>query len=123
MLVDKLYTIKDLHTPENNTILATILINKEHEVFLGHFPGRPIMPGVCLTNMITDVISLSKHHQYFLKSANFIKFLTIVQPETTPIVSIKISISEEVESSLKADALVFSENTTFLKFQGYFNLM
>ncbi len=123
MLVNQLYTIIDILDLGNDTLLAKITLNKEHIVFKGHFPGHPVLPGVCLTNMITDVISHSQHKKYYLKSADFIKFITLVQPELTTNLSIKISKGEETQESIKAEAVIFIENTTFLKFKGLFQLL
>ena len=123
MLINSLYTIKDISYLENNTLLAEILLNKDHEIFKGHFPNHPIVPGVCLTNMITDVISTSKQKEFYLKAAAFIKFISLVQPNTNLELSIRILISSENEQSVSADAVLFKENTVFLKFKGTFELI
>jgi 3-hydroxyacyl-[acyl-carrier-protein] dehydratase len=120
MLLNKLYLINDLQFDENNTITANIHINKEHMIFKGHFPGQPVLPGVCLTNIITDVISASKEEKYFLKSADYIKFINVVDPSIHSDLIAKIKLDEK-DGILKAEGSVFFESTVFLKIKASFS--
>ena len=47
MLIEGLYTIEDF-VEEDGAVKATIKIYKEHDIFKGHFPGNPVMPGVLI---------------------------------------------------------------------------
>jgi 3-hydroxyacyl-[acyl-carrier-protein] dehydratase len=119
MILEDLYSIKDLKEEENNTISANIDINDKHIIFKGHFPNRPVMPGVCLTNMITDVISAYVKEAQFLQSADFIKFINLVIPSETYSVKVLVKLLSG-NDSLAAEASIVSGNTTFLKLKGNF---
>jgi 3-hydroxyacyl-[acyl-carrier-protein] dehydratase len=119
MLLNKLYVINDLQFIENNIITAKIHINKEHEIFKGHFPNQPVVPGVCLTNIVTDVISQSRGKSHFLKSADYIKFINIVEPSVHSDLFARIKL-EETDGLLKAEGSFFSENTVFFKIKARF---
>ena len=44
MLIEGLYTT-DHFSFEDNTVNASITLNNDHDIFKGHFPGNPILPG------------------------------------------------------------------------------
>lgn len=123
MLLDDLYSINIPEKLENNTLIAKIDLNKEHAIFEGHFPGQPVLPGVCLTNAITDVVSIFFNQQYYLSSADFIKFINLVIPDQTPSVNTELKILSQETDSIKIEAHVFYENTSFLKLKGNFQLV
>ncbi|MBK7691597.1 MAG: hypothetical protein IPJ31_10925 [Bacteroidetes bacterium] len=37
---------------EENKIIADITINANHAILKGHFPGHPVVPSVCMMEMI-----------------------------------------------------------------------
>lgn len=64
---------------ENGFVLK-VKLNSEHEVYNGHFPGKPVAPGAALTQMVLDeAVRLSEGN----KPANEfrqIKFLSVIDP-------------------------------------------
>jgi 3-hydroxyacyl-[acyl-carrier-protein] dehydratase len=120
MLQNTLYHIESIRKIENNTLVSIININVKDEIFKGHFPGQPILPGVCLTNMITDIVSQSKNETYYLKSADSIKFINLVKPSQFPNLTINLHIGSETASTIKAEAVISFETAVFLKFKGSF---
>ena len=120
MLQNTLYIIKSIQKSENKDLFSTISINKDDRIFEGHFPGQPVLPGVCLTNMITDVVSNSKKETYYLKSADTIKFLHLVEPSLFPTLTVHLHLIAETSNTIKAEATISSESLVFLKFKGSF---
>lgn len=120
MLQNTLYRIESIQNLKNDNLLSIINVNAEDEIFKGHFPDQPVLPGVCLTNMITDVISQSKNETYYLQSADSIKFIKLVIPSQFPNLTINLHILSETASTIKAQAFISFESTIFLKFKGSF---
>ena len=54
MLIKDLYKVNDLVTDKDRTI-AQISIDRDHTIFKGHFPGNPVMPGVCMIQIIKEL--------------------------------------------------------------------
>ncbi len=57
MLLDNLYHIVEQEIGEQ-TITATIALHTTHPIFEGHFPGQPILPGVCQTQMCVELFNV-----------------------------------------------------------------
>jgi 3-hydroxyacyl-[acyl-carrier-protein] dehydratase len=120
MLLNNFYTIKSIGISENKQLEVRVEINSEHPILAGHFPGHPVVPGVCLTQMITDSLSQAKKTAFYLQTGDSIKFLNLVEPGQHTLLTVSIRILEEGEEGIRAEAIVFNESQTFLKFKGKF---
>lgn len=65
-------------------LLYRILINPEHWVFKCHFPERHIVPGVCLTQIMAELLSNEIGKPLFVREMKKVKFIGPVYPDQTP---------------------------------------
>ncbi len=84
--------------------LYTITINPGHDIFKGHFPGKPVVPGV-MTLMMTRIcveqaLSLGKTHIAAVKDA---KYIAPIIPD-----GVDVQISFTVDEALNVKAEVRS---------------
>ncbi len=121
MLLDDLYSVNIVATEKKDDIQAKVDINPSHNIFKGHFPDRPVMPGVCLTNMLTDTISVREQKDYYLASADYIKFINVVLPDQVQSVNIQLKITSSEATKIWAEGSILSGTTTYLKFKGCFH--
>lgn len=96
-MLDNFYKLNTLHTEENNT-RALITINKNHEVFLGHFPGNPVTPGVCMMHIVKELAQKVVNKKLLMQSSSNIKFMAVINPEKTPDLTIDLEIVESEKS-------------------------
>ena len=57
-----------------------ITINKEHHLYAGHFPRRPVTPGVILMQLFKEEAERLSMHKLQLDKASNIKFTAVVDP-------------------------------------------
>jgi 3-hydroxyacyl-[acyl-carrier-protein] dehydratase len=118
MLITGLYTIKTFEL-NRETIEATIELDKEHAIFKGHFPGNPVMPGVCMIQIIKELTEKALDKSLFLSVCSNIKFMAIINPEIHDVLKLDIAFAEadtEVKvknSSFFGDTLALKLNATF----------
>ncbi|KJD32115.1 3-hydroxyacyl-ACP dehydratase [Tamlana nanhaiensis] len=93
MLLQDFYKINSLQT-ENEQTIALVTINKDHEVFKGHFPGNPVTPGVCIMQIVKDITSQVVGKLLFMASSSNVKFMEIINPEVTPDLEFTLNITE-----------------------------
>jgi len=79
MLKDRFYTIVDLHIEPAKAHL-TIRLNADHDIYQGHFPGQPVVPGACLLQMAKEITQLITGASLQIQSAKEIKFLLPLDP-------------------------------------------
>ena len=120
MLLDNFFEISEINRVENNKLSVSTLLNPSHQIFEGHFPGNPIVPGVCLTHMITEILSGYFKKQLLLGTADQIKFLAIVNPNENKVLNFLISLGSDLDAEIKADVVISYEEKVFMKFKGAF---
>jgi 3-hydroxyacyl-[acyl-carrier-protein] dehydratase len=79
MLQGDFFTITTLQA-DHNTVNAILEINAAHRIFEGHFPGQPVVPGVCMMQMVKEVMEKVIGHTTRLVKADHLKFLSMVNP-------------------------------------------
>jgi len=104
----------------NDALLKTnIALNPAHDIFKGHFPGNPVVPGVCMMQMIKEVLEDHLDKKLQLVKADNIKFLSFINPNQHGQVGLEIKMNA-IEGQVKADAQLVNEGIVFLKFKGAF---
>lgn len=56
MVRDDLYTLSR-ESDRGATFCFRATINPQHPLFAGHFPGQPILPGVCTLAILSDCVA------------------------------------------------------------------
>lgn len=119
MLAGKFYTIITQQQPDAQSVHTTIALNAAHPIFEGHFPNQPIVPGVCMMQIIQELVSGVVGKNLLIRKAANMKFLNMLDPVQQPQVNVEITYST-VEEGIKATAVIKHEAMVFLKFQGLF---
>jgi 3-hydroxyacyl-[acyl-carrier-protein] dehydratase len=121
MLIEGLYTVQSLEQNEEE-VKATVKLNAAHEVFKGHFPDSPVMPGVCMIQMIKELTEETLNKKLFLTVASNVKFMAIINPVVNETIDLTLNISE-VENLVKVKNITSYEETVALKLSATFKIM
>ncbi|MFO8128721.1 MAG: hydroxymyristoyl-ACP dehydratase [Bacteroidales bacterium] len=122
MLRGDFYEITHLSHNQDGSMLAGIEINKGHEIFNGHFPGFPVVPGVCMIQIIKEVAAEITGLKLILSKGDNIKFLRLINPDLDPSLMIRIQHKEQNDGLIKTEARIYNQEYTFLKFKGQFSI-
>ena len=121
MLLKDFYTIIELDSSDKENIKAIIDLNKEHEIYEGHFPGNPVVPGVCLTQLIKEIMETVEDMELSLVYADNIKFMAVVNPEINNRLQIDLKVKYDTEQKLiKVNSVTHFNDQVFYKFKGNF---
>jgi 3-hydroxyacyl-[acyl-carrier-protein] dehydratase len=114
MLLGDFFLLRSLQT-DGKTIRASLLLNPKHRIFDGHFPGRPVVPGVCMMQIIKELLEqvLAKHTR--LKKADHLKFLALIVPTEVQELQAELSYEWEENQQLDLTARLYREGTTYFK--------
>ena len=121
MLLEGLYEIREFEYTEPY-IKATIKLNKEHRIFEGHFPGHPVLPGVCVIQIIKELTEKSLEKKLMLSVASNVKFMSVINPEKNDVVQFEIQLARD-EGDVKIKNTVRFEETLALKLNATFKII
>lgn len=62
-------------------VVATLSHRRESEVYRGHFPGRPVTPGVLIIATAVELTALATEQPWRLQEVKNIKYLTMMSPD------------------------------------------
>ncbi|UII28861.1 hypothetical protein LVD15_10660 [Fulvivirga maritima] len=119
MLNGSLYTISKCEGADGQ-IESELALDQNHPIFEGHFPGQPVLPGVCLLEMLKDLLSTYNGTEYMLNNGSNIKYMKMVDPRQSPGLTFKIT--QKVDGDqLQVSATSFMTNgDANFKFKGLF---
>ncbi len=121
MFLNNLYSIVSVsEKKEENRITFELQLNSSHEIFKGHFPGNPVLPGVGTVEIIKELTSYYFNRTIMLVKAQQIKYLAFINPEVNSVIRIDLIAKESAEGLLNISASVYCESITFCSFKGEF---
>ncbi len=114
-----LFHIENLQA-QNGVLTADLQMNTAHPIFEGHFPGQPVVPGVCMLQVLKEIIEMKLSCPIRLLSAENLKFLTVMVPGEKGIqAKIKYTVSEDKKllvsgTLVKGDTVYFKMTAVFV---------
>ena len=96
-----------------------IILNPDHLIYKAHFPGQPVTPGVCILQMLQELLSIQVGKQLFIKNIKNAKFISMMSPVADSRVSVLFTLVEAQEGGVKAQGVVSRRDNLsdlFLKF-------
>jgi len=107
MVLKDFYKVLSEEKTSDSKYSITILVNEKHEVFKGHFPGNPIMPGVCMIQIIKELTEKITKQTLMIQTLANVKFMALINPEKNS------ELRLELDITMTEDNLVKVKNTTY----------
>ncbi|WP_010232058.1 hydroxymyristoyl-ACP dehydratase [Gillisia marina] len=89
--------LKDFYSVISSTelegeFITEVKINKDHELYNGHFPDRPVTPGVILMQLFKEEAERRSNKKLQLATAANVKFMAVVDPNVCEKILLQSSI-------------------------------
>lgn len=106
---------------EHSESLVQVLmqVNANSDIFKGHFPDQPVVPGACMLQIVKDVLADTLKLKLQLLKADNIKFLNLVTPGLD-LLQLNIDY-QHINEQLKIGANLMIGETVCMKFSGTFS--
>jgi len=119
MLLDNFFQISDVET-NGPDVKAVLTINAGHKIFEGHFPGQPVVPGVCMMQMVKEMLEKVTAKKTDLIKAHEMKFLAVIDPQKNNIIQSSLKYTVEADGNLTVVATLFKNELIHFRFKGLF---
>jgi len=122
MLLDHFYTILSSELSDSTTWTIQVELNSEHTVYQGHFPGHPVVPGVCLLQLMKECVENIRQQKLQYTQVSSCKFLSAINPIETPHIAVMLVLKETAEGTLLLQAEGTVKNECFIKLKAALSL-
>lgn len=116
MLLNDFYTLATQDF-SSEKLQATLVFNRSHKIFDGHFPGLPVVPGVCMMQIVREVTALAVARKLRIATGDNLKFMAVINPDEQKEVSLTVTYRAE-GSVYHVNATLYAGTVTFFKFKG-----
>jgi len=121
MLLKDFYSIES-SSQEEADYSTTIRINKDHQIYSGHFPQRPVTPGVILMQLFKEVLERITNHELQLENATNVKFTAVVDPNLDDIIILQHNFEEDGER-ITLKGLAENNKVTAIKISAVYKIL
>lgn len=95
---------------------ATLRLHAGHTIYQAHFPGNPITPGVCIVQIIGELLSMRYQRPLALLRVVNLKFASPISPVDCPEVEVRFSAVSQAEGEVRAKGSIFAADEIKTKF-------
>ena len=113
-LENNLYKIEE-YQPDKNSFQLSLI--KDCLIYKCHFPEQAITPGVCIIQIVTELLAKILDKDIEIDIIPNAKFIKAIEPEKNPEIEVCFKKIEETEDgkSIKINAVVENNNEIFSK--------
>ncbi len=94
---------------------TTIILDKSHPIFPGHFPGLPVVPGVCMMAIVKEVLEEIVNRPLRLLQVTNMKFLSLINPLENENVDVEFKYIPGENNTLILEGAISANNRIFFK--------
>lgn len=123
MVLKDFYKVLSEEKTSDSKYVFTILVNEKHEVFNGHFPGNPIMPGVCMIQIIKELTEKITQENLMIQTLANVKFMALINPEVNPELRLELDITTTEDNLVKVKNTTYFNDTVALKLSNVYKKM
>ncbi len=120
-LQDNLFTIASRQKDEA-TAVYRVIICPDWPIYKAHFPGHPVTPGVCIVQMVQELLQDLLGCELCLRQAKNVKYVAIISPEEVSALTVTFSkVEAQPDGSVKVQAQVTNGETVYTKLSATFS--
>ncbi|MBP5241827.1 MAG: hypothetical protein J6Z26_08005 [Bacteroidales bacterium] len=115
MIDGNFYTIVARHESDPLHIRCDVEFNVDHEIFKAHFPGNPIVPGVCSLEIIRQMATALLGGVIRIPSVKNMKFINVMTPAKGKLFTFDIQLVAQSDSQYSAKATISDADAIVVK--------
>lgn len=110
------YRIEQIESVSDGVFSVRLVLCANHPVYEGHFPGQPVVPGVCTLTIIKECLGKILSRKVGFASIKECKFVSALVPQNDLRITVNLSMTES--TSVKAVVVRTENQQTVLKLRG-----
>lgn len=90
-----LFTSIDNYLAQEGHYAFRVRLDASHPVYRGHFPGHPVLPGVCTLQLVRECLNRGTGRRFRYAAIRECKFLGMVVPQADELLEIDIRVGDD----------------------------
>lgn len=121
LLKNKYYKImKETQLDSNNGVYLLSLL-PQADVYRGHFPHKPVCPGVCNIETIRECAEMLTGQDLFIKTIKQCRLTAVLSPEYASLIDVTVSVARiEGTDSYTVIGKIADAETSYMELKGEF---
>jgi 3-hydroxyacyl-[acyl-carrier-protein] dehydratase len=120
MLFKGFYNNEKTISSDHNKLITRIKLNKDHDIYNGHFPNNPITPGVIIIQIIKEILEEHLGCELFLREIINIKYVSPINPIINNSLLFENYLQKENKSIIVENNILLDNAKIAVKFKGKF---
>ena len=112
MLIKNFYCVSSFSVLHER-VEAFILLNSKHQVYKGHFPEQPIVPGVIQVQVLRELLEQALNKKLIIKEVVSAKYLNIIIPDDN-LLFVELTF-KPFEEGFKLNGVIKNDERVFCK--------
>lgn len=123
LLKDKYYKVmKETRLDANNGVFLLSLL-PQADVYRGHFPQKPVCPGVCNIETIRECAEMLLERDLAITTIKQCRLTAVASPKVCPLVDVTVSVARiEGTDDYNVVAKIADQETSYMELKGTFQL-
>lgn len=105
--------LTDCRLTDANTVTGKIVFTPDFPGFAGHFPGHPLVPGVCLVETVRCTLEKALHRNLVMVKIKSCRFRAQVLPQMS--VEMKLTVKELSATQYQLQGEMFNDGNSLLR--------
>ena len=114
MLIKDFYKIEELQFVESG-FKATVKLNPNHDVYKGHFPEQPVVPGVIQLQIVKELVEEVTQLKLMMTEVIQVKYLIPVTPDKNAQLTFTVTNTAIAENQIKSNIVIGFDDSIFTK--------
>jgi 3-hydroxyacyl-[acyl-carrier-protein] dehydratase len=120
MILNDFYTVTDT-VQQDGQYISTLKVNGKHEIYKGHFPNRPVTPGVVLMLLFKENSERITGKKLHLSRAENVKFTAVFDPNEDDLLYLESKL-EENGDFVKLNGIAKNKDGIVLKISSLYKI-
>ncbi len=98
-----------------------IELHPDCSIYEGHFPEKPICPGVCMIEVIRECAALETGRQLLIQSIKQCRFINLISPEICKLLDVSLTLSPD-GNGFGVKATVSDDQHMYVEYKGHMSI-
>lgn len=123
LLKDKYYKVMKETRIDANTAVYLVSILPQADVYRGHFPQKPVCPGVCNIELIRECAEMLVERDLLITTIKQCRLTAVATPLVCPLVDVTVQVARvEGTDSFNVVGKIADRETTYMELKGTFEI-